>query len=78
MLASAPLTFDPSQARVEAMMEQGTSFSDVEDAIDIAELTTEHKAALWLFAWSLRNHVEQRQEARFLLAAISADGWGSR
>jgi hypothetical protein len=75
MLASAPLIFDPSEAQVEAMMEQGTSFSDVEDAIDTAELTTEHKAALWLFAWSLRDNHHQRQDARFLLAAVSADGW---
>ena len=30
------------------MMEQGTTFSDVEDVIDASELSTVHKAALWL------------------------------
>ena len=39
MRASAPLTFDQSQEQVEAMMEQGTTFSDVEDVIDTAPLS---------------------------------------
>lgn len=34
---SAPLAFDQSQAQVEAMMEQGTTFSDVEDVIEASE-----------------------------------------
>jgi hypothetical protein len=58
------------------MMEQGTAFSHVEDVIDAAPLSTRHKAALWLLAWSLREH--QRQDARFLLAAVGAEGWEGR
>ncbi len=78
MTASAPLSFDQSQEQVEAMMEGGTAFSHVEDVIDPASLSTEHKAALWLLAWSLRDNVLQRQDARFLLAAVGAEGWEGR
>lgn len=75
MRVSAPIRFDQSQAQVEAMMKQGIAFSHVEDAIDTAQLSTEHKAALWLLAWSLRSRAQQRQDARFLVAAVAAPGW---
>jgi hypothetical protein len=78
MRASAPLTVDQSQAQVEAMMERGTAFSYVEDAIDTAPLSELHKAALWLLAWSLRDRVQQRQEARLMLAGVDAGRWGGR
>ena len=70
MTGSAPPSFDQNQEQVEAMMEQGTTFSDVEDVIDASELSTVHKAALWLLAWSLRDIEEQRQDARLTLAAV--------
>jgi hypothetical protein len=78
MTASAPLSFDQSREQVEAMMEQGTAFSDVEDVIDAGEFSTVHKAALWLLAWSLRDVEHQRQDARRTLAAVGAGelgGW---
>ena len=78
MTGSAPPSFDQNQEQVEAMMEQGTTFSDVEDVIDASELSTVHKAALWLLAWSLRDIEHQRQDARLTLAAVSAGelgGW---
>jgi hypothetical protein len=78
MRVRAPLIPDQSQAQVEGMMKQGTAFSDVEDAIDAAQLSTEHKAALWLLAWSLRSRAHQRHDARFLVAAVGADGWERR
>ena len=78
MRASAPLTFDQGQERVEAMMEQGTAFPHVDDVIDAGQLATEHKAALWLLAWSLRDHVQQRKDALLMLAAVGAGGWGGR
>jgi len=78
MRASAPLTFDQGQEQVEAMMEQGTAFPHVEDVIDAGRLSTEHKAALWLLAWSLRDHVQQRKDALLMLAAVGAGGWGGR
>jgi hypothetical protein len=78
MTATAPLSFDQGQEQVEAMMKQGTAFSDVEDLIDASELPTVHKAALWLLAWSLRDVDHQRQDARLTLAAVGAGelgGW---
>jgi hypothetical protein len=78
MRARAPLTPNLSQAQVEAMMERGTAFSHVEDAIDAAQLSTEHKAALWLLAWSLRSRAQQRQEARLMVAAVGGAGSGGR
>ena len=76
MTASAPLSFDQSREQVEAMMEQGTAFSDVEDVIDASELSTLHKAALWLLAWSLRDVDHQRRDARLTLAAVGAGELG--
>jgi hypothetical protein len=78
MTVSAPLSFDHSQEQVEAMMEQGTAFSDVEDVIDASQLSSVHKAALWLLAWSLRDVDHQRQDARLPRAAVGAGelrGW---
>jgi hypothetical protein len=78
MIWSAPLGFDQSQEQVEAMMEQGKTFSDVEDVIDASDISTVHKAALWLLAWSLRDVEQQRHDARLTLAAVGAGelgGW---
>jgi hypothetical protein len=73
---NAPLVLDQSQARVEAMMEQGATFSEVEDMIDASPLSTAHKAALWLLAWSLRDVEHQREDARLTLAAVGAGELG--
>ena len=78
MTGSAPLSFDHSQGQVEAMMEQGTAFSDVEHVIDASELSTVYKAALWLLAWSLRDVDQQRRDARLTLAAVGAGELGGR
>jgi hypothetical protein len=75
MRRSAQVTFDPGEEQVEAMMEQGVSFSAVEDAIDAAQLSGRHKAALWLLAWSLRDQAQQRRDARLLLAEVSGEGY---
>ena len=64
MTASAPLSFDHSREQVEAMMEQGMAFSNVEDVIDASEFSSVYKAALWLLAWSLRDVEHQRQDGR--------------
>lgn len=76
MTGTAPRSFDQSQAHVEAMMEQGKAFSDVEDVIDASEFSAVHKAALWLLAWSLRDTEHQRQDARHTLAAVGAGELG--
>jgi hypothetical protein len=78
MTPSARLSFDHGREQVEAMMEQDMAFSDVEDLIDASELSTIHKAALWLLAWSLRDVEHQRQDARLTLAAVGTGelgGW---
>jgi ABC-type transporter Mla MlaB component len=77
MTWSAPLATDLSQEQVEAMMEQGATFSEVEDVIDASELSSVHKAALWLLAWSLRDVEEQRRDARLTLAAVGAGDLGA-
>ncbi len=76
MTWSAPLSFDQCQEQVEAMMEQGMAFSDVEDVIDASELSTVHKAALWLLAWSLRDVDHQRRDARLTLAVVATGELG--
>jgi hypothetical protein len=56
---------------VAGLMEGGEPFGDVEDAIDeVADLTTDQKAALWLFAFSLRDSDEQQLDARAHLASV--------
>jgi hypothetical protein len=56
---------------VTELIGAGQAFGEVEDAIDdVAELTTDEKAALWLFAFSLRDRDEQQREARAHLAAV--------
>jgi hypothetical protein len=56
---------------VTELMETGESFEDVEDAIDALDvLTLDQKAALWLYAFSLRDQEVQRLEARAHLAAV--------
>jgi hypothetical protein len=56
---------------VTEQLRAGTPFGDVEDSIDAVEdLTMDEKAALWLFAFSLRDPSEQQLEARTHLAAL--------
>ena len=72
--STAPLAFDRATEQVEGMMQHPTAFARVEDAIDAARLSSHHKAALWLLAWSLRDPAVQRREARLMAAAFPADG----
>jgi sulfopyruvate decarboxylase TPP-binding subunit len=49
----------------------GVPFGAVEDAIaDVTDLTSDQKAALWLFAFSLRAPSEQQRDARAHLVAV--------
>ena len=74
MRRTAPLSLDRAAEQVEGMMQHPTAFARVEDAIDAARLSSHHKAALWLLAWSLRDPALQRREARLMAAAFAADG----
>jgi hypothetical protein len=56
---------------VTELMEAGQPFGDVEDSIDaVDDLTTDEKAALWLFAFSLRAPSEQQLDARAHLYSL--------
>jgi hypothetical protein len=57
--------------QVTGLMNRGEPFGDVEDAIDdVADLTQTQKAALWLFAFSLRDPAEQQLDARAHLSYV--------
>ena len=65
----APLT--SYRDAVTELLESGEKFGDVEDAIDdVPELTQHEKAALWLFAFSLRDPAEQQIETHAYIAAL--------
>jgi hypothetical protein len=74
MISTAPLSFDRANEEVEGMLDEGTPFARVEDAIDAAEFSQLYKAALWLLAWSLRDPAIQRRDARLMAEAFAADG----
>jgi hypothetical protein len=71
MTSTAPLSFDRANEEVEGMIDQGTAFARVEDAIDAARFSQHHKAALWLLAWSLRDPAIQRHDARLMVEAFA-------
>jgi hypothetical protein len=65
----APLT--SYRDAVAELLDGGEKFGDVEDAIDdVAELTQDEKAALWLFAFSMRDPAAQQLDARAHIAAL--------
>ena len=57
------------QERIAGMMRRGAPLEDVENqVIDPSELSSDQKAALWLYAWSFMERGEQRDRAaRYLL-----------
>lgn len=56
---------------ITQLMKAGEPFGDVEDSIDaVADLTIDEKAALWLFAFSLRAPSEQQRDARTHLYSL--------
>ena len=69
----APLSFDGADEQVEGMIHEGKAFASVENAIDAASFSDEHKAALWLLAWSLRAGPSQRRDARLMAGAFASD-----
>jgi hypothetical protein len=73
MTSSALLPFDRATQEVEGMIHAGAVFARVEDAIDAAELSADHKAALWLLAWSLRDPASQLRDARLMAEVFSRD-----
>ena len=76
MRVTAPLSYDRGSDQVEDMMEQGMPFACVEDVIDGSKLSGTYKAALWLLAWSLRDSMSQRQDARVTERLVRAGTLG--
>ena len=59
------------EREVAELMEAGEAFGGVEDAIEqVADLTENAKAALWLLAFSLQKPGEQVRAARAHLASV--------
>ena len=56
---------------VTDQMRAGHPFGEVEDAIELADLSDDQKAALWLFAFSLRDFGERVRDANTFLAAVT-------
>jgi hypothetical protein len=58
------------QERVAAMMQCGATLDRVEDeVINKSDLTSDQRAALWLYAWSFMKGTEQRARATDYLLA---------
>jgi hypothetical protein len=74
MMVSAPLSIDRASDQVEDLIHQGTDFARVEDAIDAAGFSRNHKAALWLLAWSLQDSSLQRSDARLMARTFASPG----
>ena len=56
---------------VAERMNAGEAFGEVEDSIDrLARVSMDEKAALWLYAFSLRDPAEQQLAARAHLASL--------
>ena len=56
---------------VAELFDAGEPFGDIEVAIDeVADLSMEEKAALWLFAFSLRDQSDQQRAPRAHLAGL--------
>ena len=52
-------------------MSAGQAFGEVEDSIDqLARVSMDEKAALWLYAFSLRDSADQQLAARAHLASL--------
>jgi hypothetical protein len=66
-----PVSLGDYQEQVEGMMQAGELFGVVEDIINASALEEDQKAALWLLAWSSRDSLAQRRDAKATLALVS-------
>jgi hypothetical protein len=74
MRGTASLSHDRAAKQIEDMMEQGTAFTRVEDVIETAPVPQDHKAALWLLAWSLQDPSIQLRDARLIAGSVVRQG----
>ena len=67
------------QHEIDARMRDGASFSSIEDdMIEPTDLSAEEKSALWLYAWSFVDALDQRREALAHIAALNRRRWKRR
>jgi hypothetical protein len=52
-------------------MEQGQPFDEVENVIDLADVSEDQRAALWLMAFAMRDQRDQQRDARAHLALVA-------
>jgi hypothetical protein len=65
-------TVEAMRLEVERRMRRGERFTDVEDAINASDLSTDEKSALWLLGWSYVHPRAQRREANAHLTRLAA------
>jgi hypothetical protein len=66
-------SYDTYRDGVTDLVEAGEPFSEVEEAIELADLEVDQKSALWLLAFSKRDRSEQERGARVPLVGIAED-----
>ena len=54
--------FQAERRKLEAMLDEGEPFSDVEAAVAAAPLSRDEQAALWLLGWALQGRRAQVRE----------------
>jgi hypothetical protein len=60
------------QEQIATLMFGGASLARVEDeVIDPSGLSPDHKAGLWLYAWSYMSGADQRAQARSYLTSLN-------
>ena len=70
-MSAKPSPLTAYRDRFAEWVSRGEPFGDIEDVIDEADdLTTDQKAALWLFAFSLRDPAVQQLDAQAHLASV--------
>lgn len=55
---------------VRNLARAGRPFDEIERHIDERQLDSERKGALWLYAWAVLDHREQRRVARHYVAVV--------
>lgn len=55
---------------VEAMVEEGVPFEQIETSIERMPLGSEQKSALWLYAWAEQPRATRRRVVREAMATV--------
>jgi hypothetical protein len=58
------------QADIAGRMEAGQPFDEVEEVIELADMSEDQKAALWLMAFCMRDRRDQQRDVRGYLTLV--------